>query len=112
MHCWIDTQVTPVLMCSLRELGTAVQEPAKTLLEKHQESIKLDNANRKRQRKEARNKAESGVAEAKEKHPDWAGNSPWRPFDREKDLQVPGRSIGPGPTTDQSLACRFRPASS
>lgn len=93
----------------------AVQETPNTLLEKHQESMRGDHAKRKRQRKEAKKESESVVAESEAKHPDWARNNAWRPFDREKDLHIRGRGVrssGPGPRTDQSLASRFHPASS
>lgn len=89
-----------------------MQEKPRTLLEKHQEAQKEEQARRKSQRKEAGRISTVGVGASETKQPDWARTSAWRPFDREKDMQAPGRSSGPGAAVERSLTTRFRPASS
>eukprot|EP00892_Ulva_mutabilis_P003197 jgi/Ulvmu1/12879/UM098_0067.1 len=88
------------------------QETRKSLLEKHQEGRNEEKAKRKQQRKDAKRDAAAGIKASVPAEPDWAGKNAWRPFDREKDLQAPGRSSGPAIAPTQSLAARFRHASS
>jgi hypothetical protein len=54
---------------------------------------------KKRRKKERKRKAGEGAAAAKDA-PDesWVGSHPWRPFDREKDL-----NIGPKPVSQKEI---------
>ncbi|CAG9462798.1 unnamed protein product [Pedinophyceae sp. YPF-701] len=77
-----------------------------SLLERHQEELKKQ----KKSRKEAEKKEERGGKAAGES---WKGVHPWRPFDREKDLEAPrqGAVLDKGKVQEGFLS-RFRSAGS
>lgn len=92
--------------------SSCLQEPAKSLMEKHQDAQAERAAEEKQRARDLKRKrqavAENPVQEEAKK-PEWAGKSAWRPWDREKDLQIPQSLHSSAPT---SLASRFKPASS
>lgn len=93
-----------------------LQEPAKSLMERHQDAQAergVEENRKARDRKRKREGAAAGDAASEpdsNKKADWAGKSAWRPWDREKDLQIPKALNNTAPPT--SLASRFKPASS
>ena len=90
-----------------------MQEPSTSLMEKHQEAQAERAAADKRKARDQKRKREAAAGEPVQdtaKQPDWAGKSAWRPWDREKDLNIPKALSNSAPPT--SLAARFKPASS
>lgn len=90
-----------------------LQEPSKSLMEKHQETLAERAAEDKRKARDQKRKREAAAGDPMqdaEKQPDWVGKSAWRPWDREKDLEIPKALTNSAPPT--SLASRFKPASS
>jgi hypothetical protein len=79
------------------------------MLEKHQAEMVEKVKKEKREAKRKRDALESGQQQGNQ--PEWAGKSAWRPFDREKDLQIQKADFS-APSTTTSLSARFKPASS
>jgi Protein of unknown function (DUF3752) len=89
-----------------------LQKPTKSLVEKHQDAQAERAAEEKRKTREQKRKREAAAGDPVQDatKPEWAGKSAWRPWDREKDLQIPKALNNSAPPT--SLASRFKPASS
>ncbi|KAK9813685.1 hypothetical protein WJX73_003743 [Symbiochloris irregularis] len=64
----------------------------KTLLQQHQENVKKQQEQARKERKRKSKEAGTSAAEAATK-PAWAGAHPWRPFDREKDMQPSAKKL-------------------
>jgi hypothetical protein len=76
-------------------------------MEKHRDAL-AEKSKAKDQKRKREVAAGDPVQNSKE--PEWAGKSAWRPWDREKDLQIPKALNNSAPPT--SLASRFKPATS
>lgn len=74
-----ETAATPAVQQAVAAFNQTGRR--KTLVEQHQERLK------KKQEKVKKDKASGAPSAASAPSADWEGNHPWRPFDREKDLQ-------------------------
>lgn len=81
-------------------------------MEKHQQAQAERAAEDKRKARDQKRKREAATEGPvqQDKQAEWAGKSAWRPWDREKDLNIPKALNNSAPAT--SLASRFKPASS